>query len=147
LRTIFNVERAELAKFAHVRERDIEDWEKGLAEPSHDAVALMAAHFDILRSCLVEPGGMDIVVRTPNLQRPDVGGQTTPEITMFVTIYQLLNGLGRDRILELMSTLLFDPRFNNSVKTSPSVQEVTGGKLPFADLYDFEKYLYSQSGQ
>jgi hypothetical protein len=88
---------------------------------------------------------MDIVVRTPNLERQDINGSVTPEITMFVTMYQLLNGLGRDRILELMSTLLFDPRFNNAVKQSPTVQEVTGGKLPFADLYDFEKYVYSQS--
>lgn len=59
LRDMYGLTQQDLAEIAGVTNKAVSAWEKGLAEPRMGALERIANHFGLMKSNLIEEGGMD----------------------------------------------------------------------------------------
>lgn len=74
LRKIFGITQEELAKIADVSRGAVSQWEGGFSEPRMGAIQRIADHYGILKSNIIEDGGMDLidpVTKKPRYSVPD----------------------------------------------------------------------------
>lgn len=70
LRTLYNITQEELASIAGVSRGAVSQWEGGFSEPRMGAIQKIADHYHILKSNIIEDGGMDSI--DPITKRPRV---------------------------------------------------------------------------
>lgn len=61
LRALYNVTQEELAAIAGVSRGAVSQWEGGFSEPRMGAIQKIADHYNILKSNIIEDGGMDLI--------------------------------------------------------------------------------------
>lgn len=71
LRKRYDITQDDLAKIANVSRSAVAQWEGGFTEPRMGAVQLIADHFHIKKSCIIEDGGMWEEERLPGALAPD----------------------------------------------------------------------------
>lgn len=76
LRTLYNVTQEELAAIAGVSRGAVSQWEGGFSEPRMGAIQKIADHYHILKSNIIEDGGMDSI--DPITKRPRVPNEYPP---------------------------------------------------------------------
>lgn len=67
LRKRYGLTQQELADIAKVTNKAVSAWESGTSEPRMGALERISKHFNVKKSNLIEPGGMDIW--TPKLAK------------------------------------------------------------------------------
>ena len=61
LREIYGITQLELSKIAGVSRGAVSQWEGGFSEPRMGAIQMIADHFGIMKSNIIEDGGMDLI--------------------------------------------------------------------------------------
>lgn len=74
LRELHHITQEELAAIAGVSRGAVSQWEGGFSEPRMGAIQKIADHFGLLKSNIIEDGGMDAPVRPKNAH-PIVGSK------------------------------------------------------------------------
>lgn len=73
LRSLYDITQEELAGIAGVSRGAVSQWEGGFSEPRMGAIQKIADHYNILKSNIIEDGGMDLidpVTKKPRCERP-----------------------------------------------------------------------------
>jgi transcriptional regulator with XRE-family HTH domain len=146
LRAKFNLTAATLADFVHVPISSIEGWEEGNSAPTEEIVSRITKHFDILPENITERGGMNRVVRMPNLIDTSAFEGMSPDESVLISLFRTLNVRAQDMLIKFTATLLYLPTFNNNVKRR-SLDELSGGKLSFPTLHDFIAYMHNATNE
>lgn len=68
LRQVYEITQEELAEVAGVTRGAVSQWEGGFSEPRMGAIERIASHFNIMKSNIIEDGGMDLI--DPITKRP-----------------------------------------------------------------------------
>lgn len=72
LRSLYNVTQEELAAIAGVSRGAVSQWEGGFSEPRMGAIQKIADHYNIMKSNIIEDGGMELI--DPLTKKPRVVG-------------------------------------------------------------------------